>query len=97
MKAITNKSNPAVVADFSSPLVASKGEVKGYKVPTLRPSVPWRRPASDRESDVKLSGSVMKRDNGPIPGRGAVPSMRRNTSQRATLRASRSQGSGRCT
>ena len=63
MKAITNKSNPAVVADFSSPLV-SKGEVKGV---LLRPSVPWRRPASDRESDVKLSGSVMKRDTDQFP------------------------------
>ena len=33
----------------------------------LRPSVPWRRPASDRESDVKLPGSVMKRDMDQFP------------------------------
>ena len=63
MKATKNKSNPAVVADFSSTLV-SKGELKGV---LLRPSVPWRRPASDRESDVKLSGSVMKRDMDQFP------------------------------
>ena len=63
MKATKNKSNPAVVADFSSPLV-SKVELKGV---LLRPSVPWRRPASGRESDVKLSGSVMKRDTDQFP------------------------------
>ena len=51
------------MADFTSPLV-SKGEVKGV---LLRPSVPWRRPASGRESDVKLSGSVMKRDTDQFP------------------------------
>ena len=33
----------------------------------LRPSVPWRRPASARESDVKQSGSVMKRDTDQFP------------------------------
>ena len=33
----------------------------------LRPSVPWRRPASGREPDVKQSGSVMKRDTDQFP------------------------------
>ena len=41
--------------------------IEGFAGAALRPSVPWRRPASDRESDVKLSGSVMKRDTDQFP------------------------------
>ena len=55
MKAITNKTTP----------LAALTEGRGGAA--LRPSVPWRRPASDRESDVKLSGSVMKRDMDQFP------------------------------
>ena len=60
MKAITNKSS------ISASVAPSYGAMESGGA-ALRPSVPWRRPASDRESDVKLSGSVMKRDMDQFP------------------------------
>ena len=60
MKAITNKSS------ISASIAPSYGAMESGGA-ALRPSVPWRRPASDRESDVKLSGSVMKRDMDQFP------------------------------
>ena len=60
MKAITNKSS------ISASVAPSYGAMESGGA-ALRPSVPWRRPASDRESDVKLPGSVMKRDMDQFP------------------------------
>ena len=60
MKAITNKSS------ISASVAPSYGAMESGGA-ALRPSVPWRRPASGRESDVKLPGSVMKRDMDQFP------------------------------